>query len=177
MSSVTSGMTAKTLKTDRPGSNKERVIVNKTASAKKTLPSKCTKPTTAKTPVSKVKIIPKPARKVEILDPKLMESGLKSEVVIDSSTCNIHYEERIKKAAGIRPSVNKNQLPITKTIPTISSDKTLGEPKFQSSLSLMKNLELLKNLHVDASSLLQLKLEKDNKVQTAINQEVCIESG
>jgi len=114
----------------------------------------------------------KPGRRVEILDPKLIENLELPHVQIEDESCKIDVDRRIHDACGIPSSSAPARLPLATTIPTLPSNSNLEEPKFQSSLSLMTNLERLKSTEIDPRRLLKLKLEKDKKMQISIKKKV-----
>ena len=111
-------------------------------------------------------------RRVEILDSKVIEDRVGPAVTIQNELCKVNAHERILNAVGIRHlSSSQDKIPVATSIPCISNSGALNEPAFQSSLSLMKNLEELKVANFDVHRLLQLKLT-DKNLQKGIEKKV-----
>lgn len=115
----------------------------------------------------------KKQRRVEILDPTKIENVALPVVKIQNETCRVDIEGRISKALGIQGSKSLGILDSPdEKVPVSEGDSDLNQPRFQSCQNLMKNLEKLRNVDVDAHNLLKIKIHRDKSVKESLNHKV-----
>lgn len=127
-----------------------------------------------KTSFSVPKRVPKPARKhnrVEVLDPKSIESIPPPKIAIQNETTHIDIGKRISKAVGIPGKVSVKEIE-DELVPISIGGSDLNQPRFQSCQTIMSNLENLRALQLDTESLLKIKVQKDKNVQESLKQRV-----
>ncbi len=128
----------------------------------------------SKTSLSVLKRVPKPAKKhnrVEVLDPKSIESIPPPKIAIQNETSHIDIGKRISKAVGIPGKVSINEIE-DELVPITIGGSDLNQPRFQSCQTIMSNLENLRALQLDTESLLKIKVQKDKNVQESLKQRV-----
>lgn len=108
---------------------------------------------------------------VEILNPPKLICKL-PEVKVESNLIPLNINGRIHSAVGVSTRTPILLKPEELSCEPMVMGRNLNEPKIQSSVVLMRNLDRLKSLEIETQSLLLLKFKTDKKTQNILNSKV-----
>lgn len=89
---------------------------------------------------------------------------------IENETSSVDIVQRMQ-TFGI-PTASYQPALCGHIVATPQSQQTINQPMFQTSVALMKNLETLKIFEIETRKLVNLKMEKDIRVQKSVNAKI-----